>query len=72
MAINSSGYLTNISREEMQRPVKDSLRLCTCFKWSPVISIANRGTCSARGGVNSQGTISTLHLLKLLKRFFTR
>lgn len=76
MAVNSLSYVIHTSREEMQRPVRDTPCMHSCFKWSPVnnISITHGGTCSASGGVNSQGTIFTLqiaeevfHKMKLIR-----
>ena len=41
MAVEPLAYLTNISREEMQRPMKNILFCCSCFKWLPVTIITH-------------------------------
>lgn len=60
MPVDSSGYLINISREEMKGPMRNILFWCFYFKWLSVTIITHTCICSANGGVNSQGTISIL------------
>lgn len=53
----------------MQGPVRDILHLCSCQVVASYI-IMHIGTCSASGGVNSQGTSSTLQPTEIAEEVF--